>query len=73
MQVHRSYSDNGKLTAYAITPSAHNRAQITKEMATRGVRYAKQTKRAQLLENAMPFIIIAINTVVLSAWYLLNN
>ena len=71
--IKRYYGDNGNLLSYTIKPTAHNRNAIEKEMATRGARYAKQTKRAHIIDAVAPYAIIIVAMSLLTAWYLINN
>lgn len=69
----RYYGDNGQLLRYTIQPTAHNRARITKEMATRALRYKKQNTRAIIIDTIQRATIILAATALLVAVYLINN
>ena len=63
MSIKRFYGDNGQLLRY----------EMSKEMKERGVRYANRCKRNQIIDAAMPFVVVALGVGFLVAWYLVIN
>lgn len=63
MSIKRYYGDNGELLRY----------EMSKEMKEWAARYYKKTRRAQLIDAVMPFVVIVVGVGALVVWYLINN